>query len=60
MVGKGKSFRWSDVEVQGPKMRVASAKLPKKMLVHSDLFKLCLMKRRKIREFFPDTTVFYD
>ena len=35
-------------------------KIAKKMLFHSDLLKLCLMKRRKISEFFPDTTFFYD
>ena len=29
VVGKGESFRWSDVEVHGPKVRVASANLPK-------------------------------
>ena len=32
----------------------------KKMFLHSDLLKLCLKKKRKINEFFPDTTVFYD
>ena len=30
LVGKGKSFRWSDVEVHGPKVRVASANSPKR------------------------------
>ena len=34
--------------------------LAKKMLFHSDLLKLCLMKRRKISDFFPGTTVFND
>ena len=29
VVGKGKSVRWSDVEVRGPKVRVASANSPK-------------------------------
>ena len=29
VVGKGKSVRWSDVEVHGPKVRVASASSPK-------------------------------
>ena len=29
VVGKGKSVRWSDVEVHGPKVRVASANSPK-------------------------------
>ena len=29
VVGKGESVRWSDVEVYGPKVRVASANLPK-------------------------------
>ena len=29
VVGKGKSVRWLDVEVHGPKVRVASANSPK-------------------------------
>ena len=30
VVGKGKSVRWSDVEVHRPKVRVASANSPKR------------------------------
>ena len=30
VVGKEKSVRWSDVEVHGPKVRVASANSPKR------------------------------
>ena len=32
----------------------------KKMFLRSDLLKLFLKKKRKINEFFRDTTVFYD
>ena len=60
VLGKGKSVRWSDVEVHGPKVRIAGANSPKKMLFHSDLMKMCPMKIRNISEFFPDITVFYD
>ena len=35
-------------------------KLDKNMLLHSDLLKSCILKRRKISDFFPDTTVFYE
>ena len=55
MVGKEKSVRCG---VHGTKVRVASANSPKKMLYHSDLLKLCLMKIQKISDFFPDTTFF--
>ena len=57
MVGKGKSVRYGGArtKVEGHKCELA-----KNMLFHSDLLKLCLMKRQKISEFFPDTTVFYD
>ena len=30
VLGKGKSVRWSDVDVHGPKVRVASANSPKR------------------------------
>ena len=32
--------------------------ITKKVFFHSDLLKLCNRKKRKITEFFPDTTVF--
>ena len=57
VVGKGKSIRRGDARTEG---EGCECELAKKMLLHSDLLKLCLMKRRKISEFFPDTNVFYD
>ena len=57
VVGKGKSVRCGGARTKG---EGRECELAKKMLYHSDLLKLCLMKRRKISEFFPDTTVFYD
>ena len=50
----------SVVEVHGSKVRIASVNSPKHMFFHSNLLKLCHMKRRNISEFFPDTTIFYD
>ena len=57
VVGKGKSVRCGGARTKG---EGRECKLAKNMLYHSDLLKFCLMKRRKISEFFPDTTVFYD
>ena len=57
VVGKGKSVRCGGARTKGEGCK---CKLTKNMLFHSDFLKLCLMKRRKISEFFPDTTVFYD
>ena len=57
VVGKGKFSRCGGAWNKG---EGRECKLAKKMLYHSDLLKLCLIKRRKISEFFPDTTVFYD
>ena len=56
VVGKGKSFICGGARTKG---EGRECELAKKMLYHSDLLKLCLMKRRKISDFFPDTTVFY-
>ena len=56
MVGEGKSVRCGGAR---NKVEGRECKLAKNMLFHSDLLKLCLMKRRKISDFFPDTTVFY-
>ena len=57
VVGKGKSVRCGGARTKG---KGRECELAKKMLYHSDLLKLCLMKRQKISDFFPDTTVFYD
>ena len=57
VVGKGKSVRCGGARTKGED---CECELAKNMFFHSDLLKLCLMKRRKISEFFPDTTVFYD
>ena len=57
VVGKGKSVRCGGAQTKG---EGRECELAKQMLFHSDLLKLCLMKRRKISDFFPDTTVFYD
>ena len=57
VVGKGKSVRCGGARTKG---EGRECELAKNMLFHSDLLKLCLMKRRKIGDFFPDTTVFYD
>ena len=56
-VGKGKSISCGDART---KVEGKECELTKEMLFHSDLLKLFHMKIRKIREFFPDTTVFYD
>ena len=53
VVGEGKSVSWGGA-------RTCECKLTKNMFFHSDLLKLCLKKKRKINEFFPDTTVFND
>ena len=57
MADKGKSVRCGVARTKG---EGRECELAKNMLFHSDLFKLCLMKRRKISDFFPDTTVFND
>ena len=57
VVGEGKSVSWGGTRFKG---KGRECELTKKMFFHSDLLKLCLKKKRKINEFFPDTTVFYD
>ena len=57
VVGKGKSVICGGARTKGES---CECELAKKMLFHSYLLKLCLMKRQKISEFFPDTTFFYD
>ena len=56
VVGKGKSISWGGERTKG---KGRKCKLTKKMFLHSDLWKLCLKKKQKTNEFFPDTTVFY-
>ena len=57
VVGEGKSVSWGGARTEG---KGRECELTKNMFLHSDLLKLCLKKKRKINEFFPDTTVFYD
>ena len=56
-VGKGKSISCGGAQTKG---EGCECELTKNMLFHSDLLKLCHMKRRNITDFFPDTTFFYD
>ena len=56
LVGKGKSVSCGGARTKG---EGRECKLAKKMLFHCYLLKLCHMKRQKISEFLPDTTVFY-
>ena len=57
VVGERESVSWGGARTKG---KGRECELSKKMFLHSDLLKLCLKKKRKINEFFPDTTVFYD
>ena len=57
VLGERKSVSWGGAQTKG---KGRECKLTNKMFLHSDLLKLCLKKKRKINEFFPDTTVFYD
>ena len=57
LVGKGKRVSCGGVRTKG---EGRECELTKQMFFHSNLLKLCHMKRRKISEFFLDTTVFYD
>ena len=57
VVGKGKSARCGGARTKG---EGRECEFTKNMLFQSDLLKLCLMKRRKISDLFPDTTVFND
>ena len=56
VVGEGKSVSWVGARTKG---KGRECELTKNMFFHSDLLKLCLKKKRKIYEFFLDTTVFY-
>ena len=55
--GKGKSVSCKGARTKGEGQE---CELTKNMFFHRDMLKLCHMKIRKITEFFPDTTVFYD
>ena len=55
VVSEGKSVSWGGACTKG---KGRECKLTKKMLLKSDLLKLCLKKKHNISEFFPDTTVF--
>ena len=57
VVGKEESVRCGGARTKG---EGCECELAKKMLFHSDLLNLCLMKIRKISDLFPDTTVFND
>ena len=56
VVGEGKVVSWGDARTKG---KGSECKLTKMMFLHIDLLKLCLKKKRKINEFFPDTTFFF-
>ena len=55
VVGEGESVSWGGARTKG---KARECELTKKMFLHSDLLKLCLKEKRKINEFFPETTVF--
>ena len=57
VVGEGKSVSWGGARTKG---KGCECECTKEMFLHSDLLKLCLKKKRKINEFFPETTIFYD
>ena len=57
LVCKGKSFSYGGARKKG---EGCECKFTKNMFFHSDLLKLCHMKKRKISDFFPYTTLFYD
>ena len=54
--GEGKSVSWGGAQTKG---EVYECYLTKNTFIHSDLLELRHKKKRKITEFFPDTTVFY-
>ena len=57
VVGEGKSVSWGGARTKG---KGRECERTKNIFLRSDLLKLCLDKKRKINEFFPDTNVFYD
>ena len=54
-VGEGKSVSWGGARTKG---EGCEYELNKYMFFYSGLLKLCHNKKRKITEFFPDTTIF--
>ena len=56
-VGKGKSVSWGGAQTKG---EGRECELTKNMFFRSYLLKFCHKKKRKITDFFLDTTVFYD
>ena len=56
-VVEGESVSWWGAQT---KDEACQCELTKNMFFHSDLLKLCHKEKRKITEFFPDSTVFYD
>ena len=56
-VGEGGSVSWGGARTKG---EGRECKLTKKIFFQNYLLQLCLKKKQKISEFFPDTTVFYD
>ena len=57
VVGEGKSVSWGGARTKG---KGCECEPTKNVFLYSNLLKLCLKKKRKINELFPDTTVFYD
>ena len=55
VVGEGEIGSWGGAQTKG---EVHEWKLTKNMFFNSDLLQLCLKKKRRITEFFPDTTIF--
>ena len=56
-VGREKIVSWGGARTKG---EGRECKLTNNMFFQKDLLKLCHKIKRKITEFFPDTTIFYD
>ena len=56
-VGEGKRVSWGGAQTKG---KGRECELTKFFFFHSEFLTLCHKKKRKITEFFPDTTVFYN
>ena len=57
VVGEGKIGSWGGAQI---KCEVHECELTKNMFFQSDFLQLCLKEKRKIPEFLPYNTVFYD
>ena len=55
MVGEVKSVSWGGARTKG---KGRECEITNNIFLHIDLLKLCLNKKRRITEFFPDITVF--